>query len=140
MNEIVVFLSNHWMLSSAFAVILVTFLVNELLQDRLGLGKISAEAAVQVMNHEEGLVLDIRNEKAFSEGHILGAHNLPLDQIDAKLNTLQKWKSKTVIVVCAMGQEAQKAGNKLKAAGFQVKILKDGLQGWKTAGLPVVKK
>ena len=140
MNEILAFLSNHWILSSAFVVVLVIFLVNELLQERLGLQKISPEEVIQIMNHESGVVIDIRNVKSFAEGYILGSQNLPSDQLASKLNTIQKWKDKTIVVVCAMGQEAQKAGDKLKKAGFNVKILKQGIQGWKASGLPVVKK
>jgi len=139
MEQLVVFITNHWALSALFGVILVAFLMNELIQRKRGAAEISPEAAVQLMNHRDALVLDLRGEAAFLEGHILGAMHLPMMSLDKKMASLQKHITQPLLVVCAMGQDSPKAALKLQQNGFQVFVLNGGVQAWKAGNLPLVK-
>ena len=82
-------------------------------------------------------VLDVRPEDEFSQGHLPGARNIPLAQLERRLKELPK---KTEIVAycrgpyCVLAFEAVAA---LRAKGFKAVRLEDGYPEWKAAGLTV---
>lgn len=94
--------------------------------------------ATQLMNRENALVLDVRDAASYGAGHILGARNLPLDDLDKRIGELDKFKSRPVIVVCEAGNSSTRAVRALKARGFaQVLNLSGGFRAWLQGGLPV---
>jgi rhodanese-related sulfurtransferase len=96
--------------------------------------------ATQLMNRENALVLDVREPAAYAAGHILGAKNLPLAEIEKRADDFAKYKSKTVIVSCDTGNTSTRAVARLKARGFEnVVNLSGGFRAWLTGGLPVEK-
>lgn len=94
--------------------------------------------ATQLMNRENALVLDVRDAASYGAGHILGARNLPLDDLDKRIGELDKFKSRPVIVVCESGNSSTRAVRALKAKGFaQALNLSGGFRAWLQGGLPV---
>jgi len=94
--------------------------------------------ATQLMNRENALVLDVREPAAYAAGHILGAKNLPLAELDKRADELDKYKSKPVIVSCDTGSVSTRAVGRLKARGFtNVVNLAGGFRAWLQGGLPV---
>jgi ArsR family transcriptional regulator len=82
-------------------------------------------------------VLDVRPEDEFSLGHLPGALNIPLSELERRLGELSK--SREVIAYCrgpycVLSFEAVAA---LRARGYRVRRLEDGYPEWKAAGLPV---
>jgi len=67
------------------------------------------------------LLLDVRSPDEFSDGHIEGAVNIPVDQVGARLSSLPR--DKPIVVYCAMGSRSAAAATRLAAAGFNVKNL-----------------
>ncbi|MNG13207.1 molybdopterin biosynthesis protein MoeB [compost metagenome] len=84
-------------------------------------------------------MLDVRNNKDFSSGHIVGALNIPFDKLASRLVELDKHKAKTVIVVDAIGQHAGSVARDLQKAGFTAAKLGGGIASWRGDNLPVVK-
>jgi rhodanese-related sulfurtransferase len=77
------------------------------------------------------LILDIREQKEFSQGHIAGAYNLPASVFDKKLSELDRYKTHPVVVVCKMGTSAGSIAKTLKKRGFeQVVRLAGGMSEW----------
>jgi rhodanese-related sulfurtransferase len=140
MDSIISFLMAHWVLSSLFIVLFVAFIGHEMFSQSLGASMLSPEIAVDWMNHQEAVVIDVRSAPSFLEGHIVGAHNIPGNTLDKKIGTLQKYKDKPLIIVCSMGREAAKVAETLKKQGFRATVLQGGLQGWRAIGLPLAKK
>lgn len=96
--------------------------------------------ATQMINREEALVLDVREASEYAGGHILGAKNIPLPNLEGRAGEIEKHKAKPVIVLCSDGSRAGKAATLLRARGFaNVVNLTGGLPSWQQAGLPVVK-
>lgn len=94
--------------------------------------------ATQLMNRENALVLDVRDAASYGAGHILGARNLPLEDLDKRIGELDKFKSRPLIVVCESGNSSTRAVRALKAKGFaQVLNLSGGFRAWLQGGLPV---
>jgi hypothetical protein len=68
-----------------------------------GGASVSTLQATQLMNRDNALVLDVREPAGFAAGHILGARNVPLAQLDKRAGELDKYKAKPVIVSCDTG-------------------------------------
>jgi len=141
MNNIIGFLTSHWILSTSFLILLIAFIANEWSLRSFGLPTLAPVNAVDLINHSDAKVIDIRSANAYQDGHILGSLNIPMAQLNQKLKSLEKYQDKPMIITCNVGQEAAKAATLLKAQGFtQIFLLQGGLQAWRTAGLPLTKK
>jgi rhodanese-related sulfurtransferase len=96
--------------------------------------------ATQLINRENALVLDVREPAAYAAGHILGAKNLPLGELEKRIEELDKHKKKPVIVACDTGTTSTRAVKVLKARGFEnVVNLSGGFRAWLQASLPMEK-
>jgi rhodanese-related sulfurtransferase len=88
------------------------------------------------------VVVDVRGPESFKEGHIPGAIPIPLEILRQDIPaSLIDAKAKSVVVYCGHGQGRGPEGTRLLAkAGFaRAANLRSGLEGWKTAGLPLEK-
>ncbi|MGL4859251.1 MAG: rhodanese-like domain-containing protein [Enterobacteriaceae bacterium] len=141
MQEIMQFVGRHTILSLAWigllmAVVYMTFksLVSKIKE-------INRAAAIQLMNKEEAVVVDLRTREEFRKGHIINAVNLTPSEIKAgNLGELNKEKSHPLIVACANGTTARQSAEILFKAGFtRVYTLKDGISGWQGENMPLVK-
>jgi len=133
------FVVNHWVLWSALIVILILLVTDELKARLSGLKRVKAQDLVQLLNREKAVVVDVRERKDYEQGHIVGAINFPVTEIDTHLNKLDKYKNKEIVVVDGAGQSFQ-AASKLRKQNFQVLILSGGLNAWRMSGLPLTKK
>jgi rhodanese-related sulfurtransferase len=102
---------------------------------------VSALQATQLMNREDALVVDLRTAAEFAQGHILGARNIPLADLERRARELDKFKAKPVIVHCGTGSRSGDGLALLRRNGFgNVVNLTGGYAAWLQAGLPVEKK
>ncbi|MBZ1349810.1 rhodanese-like domain-containing protein [Alcaligenaceae bacterium LF4-65] len=110
-----------------------------MIQRSRGGASVSSTQAVQMINHQGAVLLDVRSIEAFHGGHIPQARHAPLPDLEKKAASLAK--DKPVILVCEMGRSAVGAATKLRALGFTaVSILDGGIKAWTTAGLPLTTK
>ncbi|HYD34318.1 MAG TPA: rhodanese-like domain-containing protein [Methylophilaceae bacterium] len=101
---------------------------------------LSPADAVLLINRENALVLDVRDDAEYAAGHITDARHIPLAQLETRIEELRKFKDKPVLVNCQAGMRSAKACNILKKQGFtKVHNLQGGLNAWQQAKLPVVK-
>lgn len=125
------------MLVGTFLVLIVLFVRNEV---KRGGKTVTSQELVNLMNRESAVVLDIRDTKEYSEGHIPKAMNIPIASLQSRLKELEKYKTSPVIVACKMGQHSSLAGTMLKKAGFEkVAKLRGGLLEWRNENMPVEK-
>jgi rhodanese-related sulfurtransferase len=131
------FILDNWMLiaiafSSGF------FLLLPVVQGAAASG-ITPNEAVQCMNREKAVVIDVCSADEFAQGHIKGAVNVPLDELETRLDKAVKNKSNPVILVCAAGARSKRAQALAQKLGYEkVHSLQGGLKAWKEANLPVV--
>ena len=94
--------------------------------------------ATQMINRQDALVLDVREQAEFAQAHILNSRALPLSQLEARVGDIEKFKDKPVIVYCATGNRSSTAAATLRKRGFSsVFNLSGGFAAWQQAGLPV---
>ena len=115
MERVFEFAVNHYILVSLFVAFLLAILV---LESRRGGKKISAQGAVNLINRDEAVVVDIRDRKDFNEGRITGSINIPLNSIKSRASELKKFKDKQIIVADKMGQHSAMAVKQLNAEGY----------------------
>ena len=138
MDKFLEFSSNNMLLVSALMVSFFVVIFTELRRKASGMVNIDAVEAVKLINND-AVVVDLRSGDAHARGHIVNARSVPSDELDAKLSTLTKYKSKPIIAVCESGISSTRAVNTLRQQGFEsVYGLKGGMSGWSQAGLPVV--
>jgi len=103
-------------------------------------GSLSAPMAVQLINRERAVVVDVSETEEFAQGHIGGSKNVPLGQLEQRLQDAVKNKSVPLILVCASGARANRAAATAKKLGYeQAQALAGGLKAWKEANLPIEK-
>jgi rhodanese-related sulfurtransferase len=102
--------------------------------------KVSLLQATQMINQGKTIVLDVREPAQFAAGHLRDAKNIPLKELPNRISELDKFKSRSVIVMCQQGMQSARATTQLKKAGFnEVVSLNGGLAAWQAQGLPVAK-
>jgi len=133
------FIFDNWMLV-AVAVASGSMLLWPLVRKGTGGPWVSTARAVELINREDALVLDVRDPGEYGAGHILGAKNLALARIEEGGGELAKRKERPVIVYCDRGQRSRGAIAVLGKQGFErVYVLRGGFAAWREAGLPVQK-
>lgn len=106
-----------------------------------GAGEVGTVEAVQLINHRDALVLDVREDSEFAAGHIPSSKHIPVGKIGERLKELEKYKGKPIVVICRSGNRSAGASSVLKNNGFtEVRNLKGGMLAWEQANLPVQRK
>jgi rhodanese-related sulfurtransferase len=133
------FLIDNWMLIS-IAIASGGMLVWPLIAGGMNAGALNASGAVQLINREKAVVVDVCEPAEFAAGHVTGAKNIPLGELEAKLPGAVKNKALPLILVCASGARSGKAVAIAKKLGYeQAQSLGGGLKAWKDANLPLEK-
>lgn len=125
----------------ALAVASGAMLLWPLLSRRLSGGKqVGTLEAVQKINHDDAIVIDVREPAEIAQGKIPKAKPIPLGELNGRLGELEKYKAKPIIVVCRSGNRSGSACGLLAKSGFtDVYNLAGGMIAWGQANLPVEK-
>lgn len=134
------FLQDNWMLV-ALALISGAMLIGTIIGGKLsGVEQADTLKATRLYN-DDALVLDVREDKEYAAGHIPKAKHIPLGQLAKRMNELDKFKDKPVLVTCRSGNRSAHACRMLKKAGFAtVYNQAGGILAWERANLPVTTK
>jgi rhodanese-related sulfurtransferase len=132
------FIFDNWMLI-AIAMASGSLLLWPVLQGAAMAG-LDPAGAVQLINREKGVVIDVCEPGEFAAGHVGGARNIPLGELESKLAGAVKNKALPVILVCQSGARSGRAVAIAKKLGYeQAQSLGGGLASWRAANLPVEK-
>lgn len=134
------FLQDNWMLV-ALAVVSGAMLTWSFVGSRLsGVEQADTLKATRLFN-DDALVLDVREDKEYAAGHIPKAKHIPLGQLGKRMQELDKFKGKPILVTCRSGHRSARACGMLKKAGFEtVYNQAGGIIAWERANLPVTTK
>ena len=134
------FVQNNLMLI-AVALLSAGMLVWPLIGRRIsGVKEVETLEAIQLINHRDAVILDVREDKEFATGHLPNAKHIPLGQLVARLKDVEKFKKKPIVVNCRSGARSATACGILRKNGFEeVYNLKGGINAWQQANMPVEK-
>lgn len=103
-----------------------------------GIREADSAAALQLINHKDAVVLDVREADEFKTGRLLNAKHIPLGKLRDRVGELERYRDKPIVVVCRSGNRSATACSLLGKEGFaQVYNLSGGIMAWQKAGLPV---
>ena len=141
MKQYVEFVLHHPFLFLALFGLLTVLIGSELRRRLLGLKEVSPLEATQLLNHEDAVLLDVREPQEYQEGCLPDSIRIPLGTLADKATTLEKHRDRPIIVVCRSGHRSTQAVRLLKQQGYQnIYNLGGGLQAWRNAHLPLSKK
>jgi rhodanese-related sulfurtransferase len=124
----------------AVAVVSGAMLVWPLVRRGTGGPWVSTLEATMLINQKDALVLDVRDAGEYAQGHILGARNIPLGELEQRVKEIERYKAKPVICACATGNRSGNAAGILRKHGFtNIVNLSGGTAAWQQAGLPTQK-
>jgi len=132
------FFLQNWYLFVA-ALVSGGMLVWPMLRQAGGSTRVSTVDAVQLINRQKAILIDVSDAAEYASGHAVGARSVPLASLESSRD-LPKNKSLPLVVVCATGARAQRAVAVLNKLGFaDTRVLAGGLNAWRAANLPVEK-
>lgn len=132
------FLIEQWILVAALLATVVMLISHEA---RKSGPSVSPQQAINLVNAEQGVFVDLRDAADYKAGHIVDAVNIPNARLVNSLQELEKFKNRPIVLVCKMGQQAGIAGKQLKANGFdKVYKMTGGMMEWGNLQLPLVNK
>ena len=133
LTQIFEFAVNNLYLVIAFVVLLGLVFFNEIKIATQRFATLSPAAAVQLMNSEDVVLLDVREAAETAGGKIAKAIQMPVAAVKTRIGELEKHKDKTLLVYCKTGARSacrlQGAEQKRFRQGFQFKRRPDGLAG-----------
>jgi len=101
--------------------------------------KLSTLQATQLINSAKPLILDVRDADQFAAAHLRDSRHIPLKDLPQRISELDKFKDKSILVICQSGTQSGKAESLLKKAGFNnVQGLDGGIAAWQAQSLPTV--
>jgi rhodanese-related sulfurtransferase len=106
-----------------------------------GVRRVSAQEAQELVAKGQAVIIDVRNQAAFDQGHIQGAKLIPFNEIQNRASELPK--DKTIVTYCSWPNEHTSAGSvvTLKSKGFDNAVaLLGGYAAWQSAGFPIEHK
>jgi rhodanese-related sulfurtransferase len=105
-----------------------------------GIKEVDTAGALQLINHKNAIVLDVREPKEYDTGHVLNAKLIPLGKLKERMGELEKYRDKPIVVMCRSGNRSGTACFLLGKQGFaQAYNLAGGVQAWQKNNLPLVK-
>jgi rhodanese-related sulfurtransferase len=131
--------NNIWMVVTA--VLSGLMLLWSIFGNRIrGIKEVDVAEALQLINHKNALVLDVREDAEFKAGHLLNAKWIPLGRLNDRIGELERYREQNIVVVCRSGQRSASACAILGKQGFtQAHNLEGGVMGWQKSNLPLEK-
>lgn len=105
-----------------------------------GIKEVDHIAAMQLINHKNALMLDVREQSEYAAGHVVNSKLIPLGKLKERIGELQKYRERPIVVICRSGQRSASACALLGKQGFaQTYNLNGGITAWQKASLPLEK-
>ncbi len=100
--------------------------------------QLDAQAVAAIKDRDDVLVIDVREQSEYDEGHIPGITLIPMNSVPGRLSEIPT--DKTVVLACRSGNRSGQVFDYLKQQGYtNIHNLKGGIVAWQGAGLPVEK-
>ena len=99
------------------------------------------ESMELIVNEEKNVtILDVRTKDEYqSIGHIKNAILIPVQELEARIDELKKFKNRKILVYCASGSRSVSASRILKKNGFTPYNMNGGISSWKNSGYSILK-
>lgn len=97
---------------------------------------VDVQTVSAIKEQDNVIVLDVREQSEYDEGHIPGVVLIPMGEVSSRLSEIPT--DKEVIVTCRTGNRSGQITDYLREQGFDnVHNMEGGIVAWEAAGLPV---
>lgn len=139
MSEYIEFAQTNPLLVFGFIAVLGIIIWTEIGRLNQNFKQLNANQAVQLINDDNTICIDVREDKEITTGGIKGAIHIPSGQISSRMSELDKYKNNPILVYCRSGSRSASICKQLDKAGFEnLANLSGGIIAWETAKLPIV--
>ena len=136
--EFIQFLQGELLLTGTLFALIILLIVNIYSEKNRKYEVVDTNGAVSLMDDDDLIILDVREEKERKAGFLSNDINIPMGQLKTKMDTLDK--SKNILVYCKSGTRSDRIADILSKNDFQkVSSLKGGFNAWLKADLPIEK-
>ena len=136
--EFIQFLQGELLLTGTLFALIILLIVNIYSEKNRKYQVVDTNGAVSLMDDDDLIILDVREEKERKIGFLSNDINIPMGQLKTKMDTLEK--SKNILVYCKNGNRSDRIADILSKNDFQkVSSLKGGFNAWLKADLPIEK-
>ena len=90
--------------------------------------QVTPEQALEMIQQDSAVVIDIRDAQSFAQGHIENAQRIDNDNFQAFIESADK--EKPIIVCCYHGNSSQPAAQSIAGLGFKSFSMQGGMSGW----------
>lgn len=140
MQEYIDFARNNFLIVAGFFVVLGFIVKTEISRLTRKYKQIGVNEAVMLLNNDNTVVLDVREDKEIQSGKINKARHITLGQLPSKIAELGSNKQNPVLVYCRSGSRSGHACQLLTKAGYEnVSNLAGGILAWEAANLPIAR-
>ena len=134
--EFIQFLQGELLLTGTLFALIILLIVNIYSEKYRKYQVVDTNGAVSLMYDDELIIIDVREEKERKAGFLSNDLNIPMGQVKAKMDSLDK--SKNILVYCKSGTRSDRIADILSKNDFQkVSSLKGGFNAWLKADLPI---
>jgi len=141
MAQLIEFAGNNLILVVALLTITLLIVKTEVGIRLSNVQQLNVNEAVRLMNEDDVVILDVRENNEYSSGHIRDSIHIPMSALGKRINELEKFKNKKILAYCRSGARSNSACRTLSKQGFEnVSNMAGGILSWSSANLPVSKK
>lgn len=141
MQEYIDFARDNFLIVAGFIGVLAFIIKSELSRMSRTYKQVGVNDAVLLLNKDNTVVLDVREDKEIQGGIIKGARHITLGELADKVANIGKNKQDPVLIYCRSGSRSGHACQQLTKAGYEdVSNLSGGILAWESAKLPVAKR
>ena len=141
MQEYIDFARDNFLIVAGFIGVLAFIIKSELSRMSRTYKQVGVNDAVLLLNKDNTVVLDVREDKEIQGGIIKGARHIKLGELADKVANISTNKQDPVLIYCRSGSRSGHACQQLTKAGYEdVSNLSGGILAWESANLPVTKR
>ncbi|WMY97158.1 MAG: rhodanese-like domain-containing protein [Arsenophonus sp.] len=138
-KEIIQFILRHPVLTLMWITLLISVIILTFQSLFSKIKKINCTQTIQLINKEQGIIIDVRAHNDFYKEHIINSINLNFSDLKKNIESLKKNKTKPIIIVSENEIKSYKAAEQFIKYGFErVFILQNGIKNWFNNHLPII--
>ncbi len=129
-----------WLTGALLVICTASILLNLHAKDPAVKNLDAGETQTLLNQKPDTYILDVRSDAEFKEGHLPGAHWIPVRELRKRQAVLPENKDQDILVYCQRGGRSTRAAGMLQKMGYSnIHNFKGGMIAWETARQPVVK-
>ena len=90
-----------------------------------------------VEENKDVVILDVRDAKDYDKGHVENSINIPIDEVESRINELKDYQDKEILIYCSVGRRSAQAAEILENSGY--KDISNSVDGVKEYEFELVK-